>query len=301
VSRPTLKLPPTVAGVAPQFGATVATVREVVVRGVPGRGATPTTTRTWRCGGAAMRNQSATVGAVATGATEVDSKPARTLRAMTSDPSTVAPSSVAGVELDAGSLVIGANPSPGDPVPSSSNAASVALGATRHASSVTWSDAPGQAVSVVVRAHFRPLGNRREHWRVRARRVERERLVVGVALATFAPPALPITVELHRVGWCAADPDGLVGCMKVPIDAIAQWLGVDDRDRRAHWRLSQSVDRTIPRVARLVRGKTTYVRSAELRITVRPWTPEDGEAALVVAPAPNPKRIRQPRPKGNAP
>jgi hypothetical protein len=139
------------------------------------------------------------------------------------------------------------------------------------------------------------LGNRREHWRVRARRVERERLVVGVALATFAPPALPITVELHRVGWCATDPDGLVGCMKVPIDAIAQWLGIDDRDRRVHWRLSQSVDRTVPRTTKLVSGKRTYVRNAELRITVRPWRVEDGEAALVVAAAPLPKRNRSPR------
>jgi hypothetical protein len=191
-------------------------------------------------------------------------------------------------------------------VAEASTSSSVAPGATWDAASVPRSDARAgnapshgvegvEGVSVVVRAHFRPLGNRREHWRVRARRVERERLIVGVALARHVPLALPVTVELHRVGWNPADCDGLVGAMKVPIDAIAQWLGVDDRDRRVHWRLSQSVDRTIPRGARLVRGKTTYVRSAELRIVVRPWRVEDGEHALVVAPAPNPKRIRQPR------
>jgi len=153
-------------------------------------------------------------------------------------------------------------------------------------------ECPPKAVSVTVQANFAAIGNRREHWRARARRVHRELGAVTTALAGREPPSLPVTIELHRVGWNYTDADGLVGALKSPIDAVAEWLGVDDRDRRLHWRLSQSTTRAI----RLVnRGHWRNVRetAGELRIVVRPWTPEDGEDALRVAPAPPPKRIRR--------
>jgi hypothetical protein len=155
-------------------------------------------------------------------------------------------------------------------------------------------------VSVSVAGHFRAAGNRREHWRARIRRVARERYLVSSALGKYKAPALPVTVELRSVRWNLADVDNLVSGMKTPIDAVAEWLMVDDRDRRVFWRLSQVCDRAIPRVAKVVRGHVTFIRSAEVRITVRQWLPSDGEAALVVATAPLPQRKRSPKPKGNA-
>jgi hypothetical protein len=152
-----------------------------------------------------------------------------------------------------------------------------------------------EVVSVSVAGHFRAAGNRREHWRARIRRVSRERYLVSSALGKYKAPALPCTVELASIRWNLADVDNLVSGMKTPIDAVAEWLGVDDRDRRVFWRLSQVCDRAIPRVAKMVRGHVTFIRSAEVRITIRPWLPSDGDAALVVSAAPLPKRNRQPR------
>ena len=153
------------------------------------------------------------------------------------------------------------------------------------------------AVFVVVEGSFAPVGNRREHWRARCRRVERELTVVARALGAHRRPPLPVTVELHRVGWNHTDADGLVGALKCPIDAVAQWLGVDDRDRRIHWRLSQGITRSTRQVPRW-HGRYWYqVRevAAELRIVVRQWVPDDDHDALRVAPAPSPKRIRPKR------
>jgi hypothetical protein len=74
--------------------------------------------------------------------------------------------------------------------------------------------------------------------------------------------------------------DGLVASVKGPIDALALWLGVDDRDPRLHWHLGQRITRE----RRLVRGRS--VAAASLRIVVHPWTPDDGSDPLRVLAAP---------------
>jgi predicted Fe-S protein YdhL (DUF1289 family) len=117
--------------------------------------------------------------------------------------------------------------------------------------------------------------------------VHRERLAVHAALAGRKLPELPVTVELHRIGWNYLDADGCVGACKVVIDEICAWLGCDDRDRRLHWRISQGLTRATRWV---LRGKRRFREPAsELGIVVRPWARRDGRAAILVAPTPQPK------------
>jgi hypothetical protein len=141
-------------------------------------------------------------------------------------------------------------------------------------------------VDVVLPLHLAPVGNRREHWRSRARRTSREIAAVLGALEGHPPPALPVVIELTRTGWNRLDPaDGLCGAVKAPIDALAAWLGVDDRDRRLYWRLAQSVTRET-RLVHIGRGLRREA-TASLRIVVRPWQPSDGDDPLrVLAEAP---------------
>jgi hypothetical protein len=100
-----------------------------------------------------------------------------------------------------------------------------------------------RVVAVELPLHLAPVGNRREHPFSRARRTRREIAAVLGALKGHTPPPLPVVFELTRTGWNALDPDGLVAALKAPIDALARWLGVDDRDLRLFWRLSQAVTR----------------------------------------------------------
>lgn len=74
--------------------------------------------------------------------------------------------------------------------------------------------------------------NAREHWRARHGRVSKEREAVSWMLKTAQRPALPCSVLLTRVAPSnGLDDDNLVGSLKSVRDAVAWWLGVDDRDR----------------------------------------------------------------------
>jgi hypothetical protein len=79
-----------------------------------------------------------------------------------------------------------------------------------------------------------------------------------------------------RTGWNRLDVDGLVSSVKGPIDAVAQWLGVNDRDPRVRWHLVQSITRK----RRLTRGR--WGAACALGIAIRPWQPSDGEDLLRV-------------------
>jgi hypothetical protein len=137
-------------------------------------------------------------------------------------------------------------------------------------------------VTVEVPIALRALGNRREHHLARARRTRREIAAVLGALGGRTPPPLPVVVLLVRVGWNALDVDGLVASVKGPIDAIARWLGVDDRDQRLHWHLAQQFTRK-RRIERSSRtGADARVAAALLHIVVRPWQPSDGDDSLRV-------------------
>ena len=74
--------------------------------------------------------------------------------------------------------------------------------------------------------------NAREHHMARARRVRKEREAVAWMLRTAIKPALPCSVLLTRIAPSnGMDDDGLVGSMKAVRDQVAEWLGVDDKDR----------------------------------------------------------------------
>jgi hypothetical protein len=140
-------------------------------------------------------------------------------------------------------------------------------------------------VDVMLPLHLAPVGNRREPYWARARRTRREIAAVLGALDGRSPPPLPVVVLLVRVGWNRLDVDGLVASVKAPIDAIARWLGVDDRDRCLHWHLAQSVTRE----KRLVRrgGVLRSEAASSLRVVARPWQTSDGDDPLrVLAVAP---------------
>jgi hypothetical protein len=136
-------------------------------------------------------------------------------------------------------------------------------------------------VDVALPLHLAPVGNRREHPYARARRTRREIAAVLGALGGHSPPPLPAVVLLVRIGWNRLDVDGLVASVKGPIDALARWCALDDRDPRLRWHLAQSITRE----RRFVRGR--WQTACALRIVIRSWQPSDSDDPLrVLAVAP---------------
>ncbi len=82
--------------------------------------------------------------------------------------------------------------------------------------------------------------NSREHWRVKAARVKRERAMVRIVLSSRNPSPLPVVVTLTRCSPGTLDDDNAVGAMKAVRDEVAAWLGVDDRDPRVTWKVKQA-------------------------------------------------------------
>lgn len=76
--------------------------------------------------------------------------------------------------------------------------------------------------------------NAREHWRDRARRVKDEKWSTAWSLVSVFGPRnpwpLPLIVTLTRGAPSGGlDDDNLVGSLKTVRDAVADWLGVDDK------------------------------------------------------------------------
>jgi hypothetical protein len=118
--------------------------------------------------------------------------------------------------------------------------------------------------------------NVREWWRVRQRRVKREREAVAEALVSFSPLALPLAIKLTRLGWNMLDDDAVPGALKAIRDEVAVWLGLpNDRSRPGlTWSYSQEIDRSPPRVVRDGRGHTRTERgSVRITITLGEVTP----------------------------
>lgn len=87
-----------------------------------------------------------------------------------------------------------------------------------------------------------------EHWRVRAKRVKRERgEFLLLARATLPrPKAWPVTVKLVRIAPRRLDRDNLATSFKSAIDSIAEHWGIDDGDEtKAQWVFAQ--ERGAPR------------------------------------------------------
>lgn len=96
-----------------------------------------------------------------------------------------------------------------------------------------------EAVRVLVPLRTGRGLNSREHWAARSRRVKAEREAVGWMLPARRMP-VPCTVLLTRQAPSAGlDLDNLQGSLKAIRDAVAEWLGVDDRDARVTWMYGQ--------------------------------------------------------------
>jgi hypothetical protein len=102
-------------------------------------------------------------------------------------------------------------------------------------------------------------------WGRRARsRDQRQR--VCEALAPYEPPALPVEVTVFRTGWNMLDEhDNLRLACKSVVDAIAEFLGIDDRDGRVTWLYAQKVTRD----TEVVPTRKGPVRQAVNRIRIQ--------------------------------
>lgn len=75
-----------------------------------------------------------------------------------------------------------------------------------------------------------PGMNVREPWQARTARVKKERIATAWILTRVRKPALPCSVLLTRIAPSSGlDDDNLAGALKGVRDAVAKWLGVDDR------------------------------------------------------------------------
>lgn len=83
--------------------------------------------------------------------------------------------------------------------------------------------------------------NLRSHWRAKASRAKRQRLLAWAELRTVERPAFlgPVTISLTRIAPRELDDDNLAGGFKATRDGVADWLGVDDGDKRLTWSYSQ--------------------------------------------------------------
>lgn len=81
--------------------------------------------------------------------------------------------------------------------------------------------------------------NLREHWRTKANRNSSHRAATWFALKAAGPFPVPCTVTLTRVAPRELDDDNLAGGFKSVRDGVADWLGVDDRDKRVKWVYAQ--------------------------------------------------------------
>lgn len=67
-----------------------------------------------------------------------------------------------------------------------------------------------------------------------------EKQAVRLVLGANGRPALPCTVVLTRVAPSnGLDGDNLAGALKGCRDAVADWLGIDDRDPLVRWEYQQ--------------------------------------------------------------
>ena len=95
---------------------------------------------------------------------------------------------------------------------------------------------PIASVRFVLPMHTVSEANARGHHMGKARRVKAQRAAVTTAVQALVGPRcplpLPLVVELVRLAPSSGlDDDNLCSALKATRDALAKWLGVDDRKR----------------------------------------------------------------------
>lgn len=103
------------------------------------------------------------------------------------------------------------------------------------------------------------------HW-LRVRRASEHHDAVALHLRPRRRVAPPAVVTITRLAPSSLDSDNLQGSAKHVRDAIAKWMGVDDRDPRVTWHVAQE------RTRRNVYG---------VRLDVRGWDPARVGARVV--------------------
>lgn len=95
-------------------------------------------------------------------------------------------------------------------------------------------------ICLLVPVHIVSEANSREHWRKAAKRKKEHRnaarIALGGNLEIMNPPC---TITLTRIGPRKLDDDNLASGFKAFRDGIADWLGIDDGDKRLTWRYAQ--------------------------------------------------------------
>lgn len=87
--------------------------------------------------------------------------------------------------------------------------------------------------------------NNREHHYTRYRREQREKWAVGMFLGRYQRPAVELgrghlVVLLTRVAPSEGlDSDNLSGSLKAVRDAVADWLGIDDKSELVRYEYAQ--------------------------------------------------------------
>ena len=104
---------------------------------------------------------------------------------------------------------------------------------------VTW------AVEIVLPIPTKSTANLREHHHAKARRVKMERSTTSDWLRiVHGHPLLATTgwwfdITLTRLGGRGLDDDNLANAGKAVRDGVADWLGIDDGDKRLTWTYTQ--------------------------------------------------------------
>jgi predicted Fe-S protein YdhL (DUF1289 family) len=92
---------------------------------------------------------------------------------------------------------------------------------------------------VVAPIHVISEANIRCHWRVKAKRVAAHRSLARVFLNGHHKPDAPCAITLTRIAPRELDDDNLAAGCKGARDGVADWLGIDDGDKRLSWAYAQ--------------------------------------------------------------
>ena len=97
------------------------------------------------------------------------------------------------------------------------------------------------SITALMPLHIRSEANLREHRMAVARRKALHRKTARCILQAHARPqsVTRATITLTRIAPRELDDDNLAGGFKATRDGVADWLGIDDGDKRLAWRYAQ--------------------------------------------------------------
>lgn len=118
------------------------------------------------------------------------------------------------------------------------------------------------------------IANKKEHWGTRAKRTKKHRETAAKMLRTYGTPgdhwrgAFPICflITLTRIGGRTLDGDNLQMALKATRDGVADWLGIDDGDKRLTW-----VCRQEPKQRKMPPGVRVDIEATVDAVDVFPW------------------------------